>query len=172
MFIFLFCWIFVWLLVCVFFFHLHRAASQLLIQLYCKECRGCNFILSGMSTLPERQGKIWVVFLTFSLPTHAPYRDEDKKKQLLLSNLRSTSFNMKKKFTILYCNTDYRGRWGHFLENKHRFFSTFMSISHYPSSSWLKNMPVGTVSRKYTCSTYTDRTPFDFSYGACLWPLW
>lgn len=46
-----------------------------------------------------------------------------------------------------------------------------MPISKKPSDSQLKNMPVHTASMNYTCSTYTDCTPFEVSYTACLCPL-
>lgn len=42
--------------------YLHGAASQLLIQLHCEECRGCNLILRGVGALPAEQGQTPALF--------------------------------------------------------------------------------------------------------------
>lgn len=60
--------------------YLHRAASQLLIQLHCEECRGCNLILRGVGALPGEQGQIPALFSAFP-PTHTPYRDQEEERK-------------------------------------------------------------------------------------------
>lgn len=40
------------------FIYLHGAASQLFVQLDAEESGGCDLILGGICTLPEKQNKI------------------------------------------------------------------------------------------------------------------